>query len=136
MAKINLKNLKIEAKKEIKKAVNLKELDKVFKKHLGKRGKLSQIFLSFKKLPTAKKAKMGKELNELKDFVKKEIENKAKKLRRVPVLTQETERIDITLPGRKPVLDHLHPLTLVKRKTEEILCVNYCKMNLIGCFKI
>jgi len=32
----------------------------------------------------------------------------------------EKELFDITVPGEKPVLGHLHPLTQVKRKTEEI----------------
>lgn len=33
---------------------------------------------------------------------------------------KEREWLDITAPGKKPVLGHLHPLTQVKRKVEEI----------------
>ena len=30
------------------------------------------------------------------------------------------DKIDVTVPGEKPTVGHLHPLTLVKRKIEEI----------------
>lgn len=43
----------------------------------------------------------------------KSVKNKAQK-------EIEKELFDITVPGEKPILGHLHPLTQVKRKAEEI----------------
>ena len=49
MAKINFKTLKIEVEKEIKKSQNLKDLDEIFRKYLGKRGQITQILHSLEK---------------------------------------------------------------------------------------
>jgi len=109
MAKINLKSLKVEAQKEIKKAKDLKELDRIFKKYLGEKGKLTQVFRSLKSLSKKERAEIGKEANRIKVFLEKKIKEKGKK-----------GWFDITVPGKRPAVGHLHPLTLVKRKIEEI----------------
>jgi phenylalanyl-tRNA synthetase alpha chain len=121
MAKINLKTLKNRAQKEVEKARNLKELNEVFKKYLGKKGELTLVLRSLGKLPKAKKVKVGKEANQLKNFLRIKFDQKGQEIKeRIKKEAEEIEWIDITAPGKKPVLGHLHPLTLVKRKTEEI----------------
>jgi phenylalanyl-tRNA synthetase alpha chain len=121
MPKINLKKLKIEAKKGIEKARDLKSLNEVFNRYLGKRqGELVQVLRSLEKLPKSKRVKVGKEANKLKDFIKQDIAAKAEKMRQVRVPAEKTEWIDVTVPGRKPLLGHLHLLTQVRKKTEEI----------------
>ncbi len=121
MAKINLKKLKIQAKNEIEQAKNLKELDEIFKKYLRENGKLTQVLRSLKKLPKAKKAKIGKEANQLKKFLNQKLEQKAKKIKeKIKKKIEEREWFDVTVPGKKPLIGHLHPLTQVKRKIEEI----------------
>ena len=120
MKRINLKNLKIAAQNEIKKASNLNDLDVVFKKYLGKKGKISQVFRSLKKASSTEKAKTGKELNELKSVLKKEINQQISSFNKILKDKKKKERIDITRPGKKPSLGSLHPLTSVRRKTEEI----------------
>ncbi|PJB08141.1 phenylalanine--tRNA ligase subunit alpha, partial [bacterium (Candidatus Gribaldobacteria) CG_4_9_14_3_um_filter_33_9] len=47
---MDLKNIKIETQKEIKNAKNIKALDEIFRKYLGKKGEITQIFDSLKKL--------------------------------------------------------------------------------------
>ncbi len=121
MSKINLKKLRIEAGKWIEKARDLKDLNEVFNRYLGKReGELIQILRSLEKLPKTKRAKIGKEANKLKDFIKQKIEAKAEKIRLVGASAEKTEWIDVTVPGKRPLLGHLHPLTQIKRRTEEI----------------
>jgi len=135
MAKINLKLLKNRAEfeeaiasslaslrrnsaNEIEKAEDLKKLNDVFKKYLGKRGELNQVLRSLEKLPKAKKVKIGKEANELKYFLQEKFAQKKSAF--AEATADKEEWIDITAPGKKPILGHLHPLTQVKRKTEEI----------------
>ena len=121
MAKINLKNLKIEAEKEIKKSQNLKELDEIFRKYLGKRGQITQILKSLEKLSKTRRAKIGKTTNELKNFLMAEFEKRAQKLKeKIEKEVEGKEWIDITIPGKKPIFGHLHPLTQVEREVEEI----------------
>lgn len=121
MVKIDLKLLKIKAQNEIKKAQDLKGLNDVFKKYLGKKGELTQVLKSLEKLPKAKRVKIGKGANELKNFLRIKFDQKAQEIKeKVKKEAEEKEWIDITVPGKKPILGHLHPLTLVKRKVEEI----------------
>lgn len=120
MGKINLKSLKKEAQEEIRKARDLKGLNEVFNKYLGKKGELTLILRSLARFPRAKRVKVGKAANELKDFIKQKIETKIRKMPSLGPSAEEAEWFDITLPGKKPSLGHLHPLTQVKRKVEEI----------------
>jgi phenylalanyl-tRNA synthetase alpha chain len=117
---VRLKLLKKQAEKELGKAKDLKELDNIFKKYLGKQGELVKILRSLKRLKKSKRIKIGKEANELKNFMKERIEAKIKKIRLVGGSADEAEWIDITVPGRRPAIGHLHPLTQVQRKVEEI----------------
>lgn len=121
VAKIDLKSLKKQAKKEIEKTKNLKELDGVFNKYFGKKGELTLILRSLEKLPKAKRVKIGKSANELKNFLRIKFDERVREIKeKIKKEVEEKEWIDITVPGKKPILGHLHPLTLVKRKTEEI----------------
>lgn len=116
----DVKLLKNEAKKEINSAKDLKELDQVFKKYSGKKGQIALLLKGLKDIPKEKRAKVGKELNLVKKFVEQEIELKSKKIRLLGVSIEEAGWIDITIPGKKPTIGHLHPLTLTKRRVEEI----------------
>jgi len=120
MAKIDLKILKKRAQKEIKKTKDLKELDQVFRKFLGKKGELSQVLRSLGKLAKVRRIKVGKEANEIKNFIKQKIEQRLKKLSPLGISAKEEKLLDVTVPGKKPSLGHLHPLTQVKKEIEKI----------------
>ena len=118
---MTLKTLKIEAEKAIVSASDLKALNDVFKKYLGKKAELTQILRSLEKMPKAKRIKIGKEANTLKNSLRIKFDQKARELKeKAQKQAEEKEWIDITAPGKKPILGHLHPLTQVKRKIEEI----------------
>lgn len=121
MASINLKNLKVEIEKEIKKAGSLKDLDEIFRKYLGKKGKITLIFNSLKKLPVNERKKLGQEANLAKIELERVIKEKAQILKeKIRAESLGKEKIDITRPGKKIKIGHLHPLTLVQREVEEI----------------
>ena len=121
MSQLNLKSIKNQAEKEIKKTENLTELEGIFKKYLGKTGVITQVLRSLEKLSKEKKAKIGKEANELKKFLKLLFEQKTQAFKeKVKKETEGSEWFDVTLPGKKPVFGHLHPLTLTRRRVEEI----------------
>jgi len=117
--------IKIPLKKEIENAIkltkDLKELDLVFKKYVGKNGEITLGLRSLKDITKEERAKVGKELNLLKSFIEKEVKEKASGLEeKIQKEVGEEEWIDITRPGKKPLIGHLHPLTQTKRKFEEI----------------
>ena len=121
MVKINLKNLKIEVGKEIKKTDNLKDLDKIFRKYLGKKGKITLIFNSLKKLPVNERKNLGREANLMKIKLDKIIREKTQRLKKkTRVESLGIEEVDVTRPGKKIKTGHLHPLTLVQREVQEI----------------
>ena len=116
MAKIDLKTLKIEAEKGIEKAKNLKDLDDVFKKYLGKKGEITLILRSLKDLSEKERKKTGKQANELKKF----LEEKIKQRKPGFVKFSTDKEFDVSVPVQKLKVGHLHPLTLVRREIEGI----------------
>src|SRR3989344_1494632 len=120
--RFSLKTLKNKAEKQLLQAKDLKDLDAIFKKYLGDESELAGVLRSLKNLSKAKKAKLGKEANETKNFLKIKFSEAASALKeKVQKELEAKEWIDITAPGKKTVLGHLHPLTIVSRKVEEIL---------------
>jgi phenylalanyl-tRNA synthetase alpha chain len=118
---MSLKSLQNKAQKEIKKAKDLRELDQVFQRYLGKKGEITILLKGLKKISKKKRAEKGKEINLLKELIESEVQEKAKKIKeklRAEIL--EKEKIDITAPGKKISPGHLHPLTQVQREVEEI----------------
>ena len=115
---MDIKKVKNQAEKEIKSAENLKELDAIFKRYLGKKGELTQILRSLKNLSEKKRKQQGKQGNEAKKSIAMLLEKKKKELQVVSFDLKE--EFDITAPGKKPLVGHLHPLTQLKRKMEEI----------------
>lgn len=117
----DLKLLKQKFQDEIEEANSLKKLEEVFKRSLGKNGEITQILSSLKELSESKRAEIGKETNELKNFLKIKIEKKTAELEeKVAKEIEEKEWIDISLPTKKQIFGHLHPLTQLRRKIEEI----------------
>jgi phenylalanyl-tRNA synthetase alpha chain len=118
---MNTKLYKKNIQNEIDAAKTLRELDQVFRKYLGKKGEITQILRSVKNLPKEKKVKVGKEINELKNFLEIKFNEKIQELKeKIEREIEEKEWIDVTLPGKKIEVGHLHPLTQIKRKIEEI----------------
>ena len=121
MKKINLESTKKRAENEIRKSKNLKELNNVYKLYLGKKGELSLVLRSLKKMPKARKMKVGKEANKLKNLLEEKIAKKSIKIKETArVDGRKGDLFDITIPGKKPILGHLHPLTQTKKRVEEI----------------
>ena len=92
---MTLKSLKIEAEKAIEKAQDLKGLNNAFKKYLGKKAELTQILRSLEKLAKAKRVKVGKEANILKNSLRIKFDQKARELKeQVQKQAEEKEWID------------------------------------------
>ena len=118
--KKDIKSLKIKALKDIEKARNLKDLDAVYKKYLGKKGEVVLILRSLKEIPQKKRIKIGKQANELKSFLNESIKQKQKTFKSLESTAAKKDWIDITAPSKKPAFGHLHPLTQVKREIMSI----------------
>ncbi|MFH1656558.1 MAG: phenylalanine--tRNA ligase subunit alpha [Candidatus Nealsonbacteria bacterium] len=116
---MNLENLKIEAKKQIEESSDLNDLDIVYKKYLGKKGEITLILRSLKDLSDKERKEKGKTTNQIKKQIEESIKEK-KKIFLNDGSQIENDSIDISIPGKKIMIGHLHPLTLIKKEIEEI----------------
>jgi phenylalanyl-tRNA synthetase alpha chain len=87
----------------------------------GKKGLLLAEMKKLGELAPEERRVVGRHLNELKSHVEAEIE----KLQSDIAARRESEqlakeRIDVTLPGRRVRAGHLHPITLLRQKIEDI----------------
>jgi len=111
--------LKKQAKKEIEEAKDESKLREINKKYLGKKSEVAQILASLVNLPLEERIKRGKEVNRFKEEVIALLK------KREYVLDNQKNKskgrgIDVTAPGRPFLRGHLHPITLVRRETEDI----------------
>lgn len=116
---MDIKDLKKKAFIDLTKIKTLVDLEQYRIKYLGRKGEITGVLRSLKDLPPAKRKKIGTEANKF----KKEIELKLGNLKSQMMekdLEQKERRIDVTAPGTRVVPGHLHPLTLIMRKIEEI----------------
>lgn len=74
-----------------------------------------------KDLSKEEKPIFGQKVNQLKQDLSKMIEEKKEQLAALEMQKKiESEKIDITLPGRKPELGNAHPLNLVRQELEDL----------------
>jgi len=96
-------------------------LEQVRVTYLGRQGLLTQLLRSLGTLPAAERPLVGAAANEAKRELEALLETGlAAALARERRTARERERPDLTLPGRRPPLGGLHPLTLV---ADEIIAI-------------
>jgi len=72
-------------------------------------------------LAPEERAEFGRQVNELSDEVEAEIVRLSESFAaRAEAAALEHEKIDVTLPGSRPRRGHLHPITLVRQRIEDI----------------
>ena len=108
-----------DAKSDAQEARSEAELFDLEKKYLGrKNGLLTNVLKSIKELSDSEKKVVGPRANEVKKEILTIINNQRKQLQEKQ--SQSTKTIDVTLPGKKIVSGHLHPLTIVQNDIVDI----------------
>jgi len=115
-----LNKLKQDAFKKIEEAKTLKEMEAFYRQYLGRKGELSRFLRSLGDFPEKERKEKGKLANQIKEELSKLIEKKKKEFQTSGFKVQSEDKLDITAPGLKLPQGHLHPMTLVQRKVEEI----------------
>jgi phenylalanyl-tRNA synthetase alpha chain len=104
---------------EVREAEQLQALRDRF---LGRRsGSVTGLFRALGQIAEEARKDAGRELNALKDELEARLEQARARLE--AGLREERlgrERVDVTLPGRRPDVGRHHPLTLVRRELEDI----------------
>ncbi len=103
-----LEKLGDEARKKIFQVKDEKSLEKVRIEFLGrKQGRITKVLRSIKNLPSKDRPLIGGLVNQLKEEIEKELKERKKSIEK----EEKEEYIDITLPGKKPLVGKLHPIT-------------------------
>lgn len=119
--KAKLETLKKNVLAELEQAETLDVLNELRVKYLGKKGLMTEILREMGKLSSEERPVIGQLANQIRNELENLLTGKltamkeAEKQRRL-----ESERLDITLPGKKPALGHKHPLTKVIEEVEDI----------------
>jgi len=119
MEQIN--TLKQEALEQIQQAASLKELNDLRIAFLGKKGSIQALMKEMKNLPKEEKPAFGAMINTLKQEVAEALEQQKSNLEELEMQKQiESEKIDITLPGRQFELGNNHPLITLLEELEDL----------------
>ena len=109
-----LQKLKETAWRRIADADDTKELDQIRVQYLGKKGELTGLLRSMGSLAPEERPVVGKLVNELRQEMESLLGERYAALEAVELERRlAEEKIDITLPGRRPVRGRQHPLTQV-----------------------
>lgn len=114
-----LMNLKNEALSLILSADNPKALEEVKLQFLGRSGKLTLALKNIVNVPKDQRVEIGKLINEVKTSVEDALDNQEALLKK-ETITKKRSAIDTTIPGKKPLLGHLHPMTQVLNDVVEV----------------
>ncbi len=116
-----IEELRAAAQAEISGAADLKELDGVRVKFLGKKGELTSLLRGMNQVSAEERPKIGKIVNEARAEIEQLIAEKNTALKAAALQDKlASEKIDVTLPGRKIQRGNLHPLTLTLNRIKEI----------------
>lgn len=102
---------------DIKKIADLPALENLRIKFLGRKGLIAEAFALLAQVPKEQKPLMGQQLNQLKQFAEDQYQALQTALTRQK---EAAERLDLTLPGRKPFIGRKHPLIQVADEIKAI----------------
>jgi len=114
-----MQELKQKAIFDIDQAKTIKDLENIYRKYLGRKGDLTAVFKSLKKLSEKERKEQGHLANKLKQEIEQALKEKEEKLQRTSSDVSD-QWIDVTAPGQIPQQGHIHPISQLRRKIEEI----------------
>lgn len=119
--KEQLENIKKIAAEELAKCGDLKVMEELRVKFLGKKGELTAILKQMGGLSAEERPVIGQLANSVRADIEQKIAERAAALKdEAARLKMEAETIDVTLPGKTPPHGRLHPLTATLEEVKEI----------------
>lgn len=118
---ISLEQLLADGREAIAKARTLGELDAVRVSYLGKKGHITEQLKGLGRLPAEERPRAGQAINEVKQALLGALEARQQQLEAEQLeRALESERIDVTLPGRGQDVGGLHPVTRTIQRIEAL----------------
>ena len=112
--------LQTQAANEIEKAKDLSTLDNIRVAFLGKKGKLTEILKNLVNISLEDRPVVGQKINAAKREISYLIDAKLQSLKENELQAKiSSERIDVTLAGRKNTIGSLHPVLQIKQEIND-----------------
>ncbi len=112
--------LREQALRELNEAEGINALNELRVKFLGKKGSLTGLLKGLGSLQPEERPRIGQIVNEIRVQLEAGISSKGEELKQAELAKRlASERIDITLPGRRPAMGTKHPLTLTLERIKE-----------------
>ncbi len=116
-----LQRIAAQAQARLQAATSAGEVEELQVQVLGKKGELTQILRMMGGLSAEERPVMGKLVNDLRKELEEQISDRLNALQGEEKTKRlAAERLDVTIPGRKPTVGHPHPLSLVREEVENI----------------
>jgi phenylalanyl-tRNA synthetase alpha chain len=98
-----------------------RELKELTTRHTAKKSAVSQLMKLVGRVAAEERAHFGQRVQRLDKEIRGALGDVGVSLAgRIQLLKTELERVDVTLPGRRPRRGHLHPITLLRQRIEDI----------------
>ncbi len=112
-----LEHLRQEAETRLAEAQTSEAAKDWYAEYLGRKGRLTAVLRSLGSLPAEERARMGKAANEVKLALEAALEARQAAIASAEMeAAQRAEAVDVTLPGRRPTVGKLHPITMTLRE--------------------
>src|SRR5829696_6153252 len=99
----------------------LRELSDLKVRHTGKKSALAEAKKLIGKVSPEERGEFGQFVQSVEKEIVAQVEAVEAKLGEfISNAKTERERLDVTLPGRRPRVGHLHPLTILRQRIEDI----------------
>ncbi len=99
----------------------LRDVNDLKVRHTGKKSALAAAKKLIGKVAAGERGEFGQLVQSVESEIVARIEGTEAKLNGfISNARTELERLDVTIPGRRPPVGHLHPITIVRQKIEDI----------------
>lgn len=119
--KERLEALRSEALARLQSVADAAELNDLRVHYLGKKGQLTEILRGMGGLSAEERPVIGQVANDVRAAIEAVMAEKQEAFQRAETARRlQEETIDVTLPGKAPMIGSVHPLTKVAREIEDI----------------
>ena len=119
--KEKLEQIRAEALAALAGAKDAQELDGLRVKYLGKKGELTAVLKMMGTLSAEERPVMGQLANEVREALTEALSQRHKAIEEAALNQRlENEKLDVTIPGKRPELGHKHPMSIALDELKEI----------------
>ena len=119
--KEKLEQIRAEALAALVGAKDAQELDGLRVKYLGKKGELTAVLKMMGSLSAEERPVMGQLANEVREALTEALSQRQKAIEEAALNQRlEAEKLDVTIPGKRPELGHKHPMSIALDELKEI----------------